>query len=121
MSNVAESLEKLTAVRGFVGACLVDSSDGIVLAAQGGSEAFNLSQAAAGNAAVVRAKLANIAALSLDDEIEDILITLRRQYHLIRPVMAKPDLFLYLVVDRSKANLASGRHDLSQVEKALRL
>jgi hypothetical protein len=34
--------------------------------------------------------------LNLKDEIEDILITLGRQYHVIRPVSKSPGLFIYL-------------------------
>lgn len=119
MANVKESLEKLGGIDGFIGACLVDSNSGMMLGAHGGGGLIDLEVAAAGNTEVVRAKRKTMATLALKDQIEDILITLGKQYHLIRPLTMKDGLFIYLVLDRSKANLAMGRHSLSEVEKGL--
>jgi hypothetical protein len=119
MANAKESLEKLADVDGFVGACLVDSTSGMMLGAHGGGREINLELAAAGNTEVVRAKRKTMTALALNDQIEDILITLGKQYHLIRPLRIKDGLFIYLVLDRSRANLAMGRLALSEVEKKL--
>lgn len=61
-----------------------------------------------------------LAALSIDDVIEDILITLGSQYHLIRPLASSHgSLFLYLALDRSRANLALARHGLKRIETSL--
>ena len=56
-------------------------------------------------------------ALNLKDTIEDILITLHGQYHLIRPLSSNDALFIYLVLDKSRGNLAMARHQLSGIEK----
>jgi hypothetical protein len=119
MGNVRESLEKLADIDGFVGACLVDSNSGMMLGGHGGGTQINLEVAAAGNTEVVRAKRKAMTLLALKDQIEDILITLGKQYHLIRPLALKDGLFIYLVLDRAKANLAMGRHTLSEIEKGL--
>ena len=59
--------------------------------------------------------------LGLKDGIEDILITLGKQYHIIRPLRGRPALFFYLVLDRVRANLAMARIGLADVEKDLQV
>lgn len=120
MSNIKESLEKLAAIDGYIGACVVDANSGMMLGANGGG-GVNLEVAAAGNTEVVRAKIKTMKSLGLNDVIEDILITLGKQYHLIRLFAKREGLFIYLVLDKGKANLALGRHHLAVVENELAL
>ena len=103
-------------VSGVIGACIVDSSSGLMLGSAGKSSAFNLELAAASNTEVVRAERKAMKMLDLNDPIEDILITLGRQYHLLRPLRTNDALFIYVVLDRSRANLALARHRLANIE-----
>jgi hypothetical protein len=119
MANLKETLTKMSEISGFLGACIVDSSSGMMLGAEGGGSTLNLEVAAAGNTEVVRAKRKTIASLGLKDTIEDILITLGKQYHLIRPLSVKDGLFAYLVLDKAKSNLAMARLTLAEAEKEL--
>lgn len=111
------NLDALREIDGYVATALVDIDSGMLLASDG--TGMNLEVAAAGNAEVVRAKRKVAGNLKLNDAIEDILISLTKQYHVIRPLETNQKLFLYLVLDRSKANLAMARHDLRTFEKGL--
>jgi hypothetical protein len=70
---------------------------------------------------VVRAKTKTMEALGLRKGIEDILITLGDQYHLIRLVPNNVGLFLYLVLDKAKGNLALARYKLTDIERSLKV
>ena len=92
------------------------------LGSLGGGKYLDLEVAAAGNTEVIRAKMRTMESLRLNDAIEDVLITLGKQYHLIRLLKSNRDehgLFLYLVLDRSKSNLALARHSLKRIETEL--
>jgi len=118
MATAKEILPKLMEINGCVGCCIVDSNSGMMLGAAGGGP-MNLEIAAAGNTEVVRSKRKTIKALNMNDQIEDMLITLGRQYHLIRPLTTNDALFIYLVLDKQKANLAMARYQLTSLEKDL--
>ncbi len=119
MANVKDSLNELMTMDGAVAMALVDYTSGMMLGSAGGG--VDLEVAAAGNTEVVRAKMKTMKALGINDDIEDMLITLGKHYHIMRPVASKPGLFFYVVLDRSRANLAMSRRKVLDVEGALTL
>jgi hypothetical protein len=122
--NIEAALKEAMNIDGALGACLVDWESGMSLGAVGGGKYLDLDVAAAGNTEVIRAKMRTMESLRLDDTIEDILITLTKQYHLIRLLKSSRNeqgLFLYLVLDRQKANLALARHSLKRIEADISL
>lgn len=117
MANIKESLAALLQIDGAIAAAVVDSGSGLVLGKEGSG--IDLDLAGAGNTEVVRAKLKTMKSLKLDDTIEDILITLGKQYHIIRPIEKAEGLFIYLVLVKDRSNLALARRKVLDVEAAL--
>jgi hypothetical protein len=117
MANVAETLADLLTLDGSLCAALVDYNSGMLLGSAG--TGVDLELAAAGNTEVMRAKMKAMQALGLKDVIDDMLITLGKQYHILRPSTTKPGLFLYYVLDKNRANLAMARRKVQDAEQAL--
>lgn len=117
MATLNESLNQLQAVEGALCAAIVDSSSGMLLGSIG--TGVDMELAAAGNTEVVRAKHKTMQALGLQDTIDDILITLGKQYHIIRPMASKEGVFIYVVLDKARANLALARRKVQDVEKLI--
>jgi hypothetical protein len=123
MATLERSLKAAMEIQGAIGIALVDHESGMTLGSMGGGAELDMEVAAAGNTEVVRAKMRAMDALNLNDIIEDILITLGNQYHLIRLVRSQrgQGLFFYLALHKSQANLAMARRDLQLIERDLQL
>jgi len=119
MNNVEHSLDMAANIKGAFAVAIVDFDSGMTLGSRGGSPEFDLDVAAPGNSDVVKTKLDVMQKLGLRETIEDILITLDSQYHLIRIIRGANDenLFFYLVLNRAQANLAMARRDLRMIEQ----
>lgn len=118
MASVDQTLHAIMNIEGAIATALVDWDSGLTLGTAGSG--IDIDLAAAGNTNVVRAKLAVMKDLGLKGGIEDILITLTGQYHLIRILHdSKASLFLYVVLDRNHSNLGMARHKLAAIESDL--
>ena len=95
-------------VPGFIAVSLVDLDSGMTLAARSVRSEFDLAAASAYNSEMVKQKLKIMKALRLDTSLEDMLITLGDQIHLIKLVANGS--FIYLAADRAQANLAIVRN-----------
>ena len=105
-------------IQGFIGSCLVDSESGLLLASEGGED-MDMEAEAALNTMVVKAETEVIEVLDLEDHIEDILITMTKQLHFIRPLEKAPGVFLYVALDKKAANLGMARMQVKRVETGL--
>ena len=115
MASIDGALQELMTLDGAMGGCIVDYMSGMILGMVGGG--VDLELAAAGNSQVVKAKMETMNSLGITGGIDDILITLDTQIHIIRPTAHHQGLFIYLVLDKTKGNLALARRKVQTVEK----
>lgn len=109
LKNALAHLPNLTAV------AVVSVATGACLAQYSRSRTFNPAVAASYNAEIVRQKREAIVALNMRGErLEDILIPLRKQLHLIR-LAKNGQWFVYLVVNAQDTSLALAREVLKSI------
>ena len=118
--SVKDALQELMQIDGAIGASIVDYESGMTLGTDGG-RGIDMELAGAGNTEVVRSKKNIIHDLGLDEEIQDILVSMDTQYHLIRMSERHEDIFIYVVVDRSQGNLGLARRKIDSIDKQLEL
>jgi hypothetical protein len=92
-------------VNGVIAAAVVDLDSGMTLAAKSNRGDFDLAVASAYNSEFVKQKMKIMKALNLKASLEDILLTLSDQLHLIKFLPGGTS-FLYLAAERSGTNLA---------------
>jgi len=113
-----EVLEKISQdANGFIAASLVDLDSGMTLAIKAARSDFDLTAASAYNSELVKQKLKIMRTLGLSGAIEDMLITLTDQIHLIK--LVGTNTFLYLAVDKKQSNIAMVRSAVNKHAAAL--
>jgi len=111
--HIVDAFEKVAAdIPGYMAAALVDLESGMTLGLKSVRPDFDLAAASAYNSEMVKQKLKIMRALNLKTTLEDMLITLGDQIHVIKMVGATT--FIYLCVDRAQSNLAIVRNVLGK-------
>ena len=111
--QIQESFDRVAQdVPGFIAASLVDLESGMTLGARSQRSDFDLTAASAYNSEMVKQKLKIMKALKLDTTLEDMVLTLGDQIHLIK--LVSPTSFIYLAADRAHANIAIVRNAVAK-------
>lgn len=117
--QILETIDKIAGdMSGFIAASLVDMESGLTLGAKSLRSDFDLGVASAYNSELVKQKIKIIRALNLKSTLEDIVLTLSDQIHIIK--MVGPNVFLYLAADKDATNLAIIRSAVNKHTPALR-
>jgi len=111
---VEVTLAPVGQIDGFVLACLVDASTGMILDSLEARDDMRLPVAAAGAADVVNVLSMMTSELATDGDVEDVIVTLNSHYHLIRLFRPAPGrrLLLLVTLERPQANLAMAHREI---------
>jgi hypothetical protein len=119
MAEVDDVLAEILRLRGATYVCLADRSSGRIVSEAGYDDSVTFP------GVVVRldGMVSDVLGQGSGDELEDLMISSRHRYHLVRHVAAAgtPPLLLYLRMQRSQANLAAARRELASDELNNRL
>ena len=111
--QITDAFEKIAQdLPGFMAASLVDLESGMTLGLKSNRPDFDLAAASAYNSEMVKQKLKIMKALNLKTTLEDMIITLGDQIHVIKLIGTTT--FIYLAVDRSQSNIAIVRNVLAK-------
>ncbi|ELY2010788.1 hypothetical protein SL057_001839, partial [Flavobacterium psychrophilum] len=116
LKQFGEELKKN--VSGFIAVAVTEIKSGVSYYSLSVDKDFDPELAAAFNLEVVKAKLNAINALGLNQSIDDILINLSSQIHII-DISENNEYFIYLAVDASKANLGMTKALLNKYKKEI--
>ena len=115
------ALAGMLALDGLLACAVVDSTTGLVLAREfRGEPPLNMDLAAAACAQTLRAHRAAARSMGLNDEIDELMTSAGSRQQVMRTVLHHPDLFLVVLLDKSRTNLALARFQLMEVERGLR-
>lgn len=114
----ADVLDRLLAVPAE-GAAVVDSDSGMCIESAGELPFFEIVAAMSVDLLGVEEEV--IRRMASRDRVEDVLVTLGQQHHVLRPVRSCKGLALFAVFDRRKTRLAWARHRVAELETRLRL
>ncbi|MCA6096044.1 hypothetical protein LE181_28265 [Streptomyces sp. SCA3-4] len=125
MDIVGNVLERALAIGGATGVAIVDFQQRRVLGALDRGSGLDMDKVAYGDSDVMRAKLYTLELLGYTpDSVEDILITLEGELHMIRPLprLREGGIFIYLVLERDRTPpLDEIRQQLRSLEPLLEL
>jgi hypothetical protein len=114
MAEVDDVLAEILRLRGAEYVCLADRTNGRIIGEAGRDGSATIP----GVVVKLEMTVSDVLGSGSGDEFEDLMISSRYRYHLVRHVdsAGRPPLLLYLRLQRSRANLAVARRELASAE-----
>ena len=105
---------------GLLGCAVVDGTTGLVLARElREDQPVDMDLAAAACAQVLRAHRLAARSMGLSENTEEVMTSAGPRQQVLRTVSHYPELFLVVLLDKQRTNLALARFKLMEVERSL--
>jgi hypothetical protein len=119
-ARAVQQLAEMLTLDGLLGCAVVDSSNGLILAREAREEeGIDLDIAAAASTQALKAHKSAARSIGLADPIEEVMTSAGTRHHIMRQLSRYPDLFLFVLLDRHRTNLALARYKLMEVEREM--
>ena len=113
-------LAEMATLDGMLGCAIVDASNGLILARDMPEEvSLDLDIAAAACTQALKAHKVAARNMGITDPVEEVMTSAGARHQVMRQLSHYPDLFLFVLLDRQRTNLALARYKLMEVEREL--
>lgn len=118
--SVKEKIKTIMDLDGVLAASIVDISTGMPIA-QDSKSNVDVESYCAYMVEVVKSHKKFLNKLNIKDKIEDIVINLNNNYHIVTFVLKQDNLFIYVILDKENSNLGMTRIVLGKIEEELNI
>jgi len=114
------ALAGMLAVEGLLGCAVVDGTTGLVLARETrGEPGVDMDLSAAACAQVLRTHRQAARSMGLGEQVDEVITSAGQRQQVMRTLSRQPELFLVLLLDKQRTNLALARYQLMELERGL--
>lgn len=117
MATIKEVLSNIMKIDGAMAVSIVDANNGFMLGSEG--KGFDLEFASAANTELYRSQQKIMETLGIHEKVEDFLITIETQYHILYPIPHVQGTFVYFVMNKTEGTLALARRSIQAASKDL--
>ena len=119
-ARAKQALADMLTLDGLLGCAVVDGTTGLVLARElREDQPVDMDLAAAACAQVLRAHKLAARSMGLSEQTEEVMTSAGARQQVLRTVSRYPELFLVVLLDKQRTNLALARYKLMEVERGL--
>jgi predicted regulator of Ras-like GTPase activity (Roadblock/LC7/MglB family) len=119
-ARAKQALADMLTLDGLLGCAVVDGTNGLVLARElREDQPVDMDLAAAACAQVLRAHRLAARSMGLSEHIDEVMTSAGARQQVLRTVTHYPELFMVVLLDKQRTNLALARFKLMEVERGI--